>query len=292
MLNIKTQSENVVTVVGTLSELKIEQGKSTKTGKEYVSGQAKIAVDQEIKGTVTHNVITVKMFANKVTKEGRENKIYNDILGYAESFTSLAAAEDPADASRVSVTGKLEENTWKDKKTDRVINDFVVSSNFLNFAKKDVEDTAIFRMTGVVLKMTDVEYENESPKKHLEIGVVKYNGTLDILPFETINDLGTDFVSSNWNKGDTVAFTGIINSSFTVKEEIIEQAFGKPIVKRITNPTKKLYIDGGANPLEEAKSYDAGEIKLAMDERQERIAATANSTTTPTKAAKPEVDFF
>ena len=105
MLNFReSESTNSVMIAGILKELDITEAKSSE-GKEYVSCKATVKVDQEVNGKMTENEIPVRMFAMRKKKDGTNNKLYDNIVGYKEKFTALAACpeDNPGLASRVVI---------------------------------------------------------------------------------------------------------------------------------------------------------------------------------------------
>lgn len=275
MLDImKTESRNEVNITGILSELDIAEG-TTADGRDWIRGTANVQVDQETNGVVSENIIPIHMFSMRLKKDGELNKVYDIILGYKKAFTSLAAAEDPSEASRVSVSGgKLVENVWIDPSTGKERSNFQITTNFIKKTNSETEE-AKFQLSGVVIKMieeTDRE-DNPTGRLLLKFGVVKYGGKIDILTL-IAQDSAKAHIEQNWQEGDTVKVTGkVIMTQKTIKT-VEEQGFGEPIVSEKTVSSKELIIIGGsAGGLEESQSYDADSIKKACLERLQKIEA-------------------
>ena len=290
MLNIKqVESTNECVITGTLNELEIVEDK-TKDGRAYIRGTAKIKVDQEIEGKLVENIIPVSMFSMRLKKDGTENKVYDRILGYKNNLISAAAAETPAQASKITIAGKacnITENMWVDKTTGNVrTGGFSINSNFLNAKKDSDKEQAIFEMTGVVLGKRD-EMQNDEPTGRLIIsfGVITYGGKINVIDLYAA-DSAKAYIETNWNDGETVKAIGVINSSSKVIEWEEEVGFGEPIKRQRTQSRRELIITAGSpNGFEESLSYDADDVKAALAERKGRIEEMKNNAS---NAAKPK----
>ena len=74
----------------------------------------------------------------------------------------------------------------------------------------------------------------------------------------------------------------------------VEQAFGAPVIERHTVSKNELIITGGSFPLDEDKSYDSGQVKVALGERQARIKEIEDAAKAKSKPAakKPSASDF
>lgn len=274
MLNIaNTQSTNNVIIVGTLNELNIEE-KVSGEGKEYISGVASVRVDQEVGGKKVENVIPVRMFSMKYKKDGSPNAIYESISKIKDNFISLSAAETPAQASKILISGgQLQENMWLDKSTNQPKTSFQISTNFMKSAKPEDEERATFELSGVVGEIKDeMKNDEETGRLLIKFIVVGYQGKVDVIQLIAENPTAVNHIRNNWEKGDTVTLTGVINMTYTVKTWTEEQGFGEPIKRQRTESRRELIITGGSpSGLDEEYSYDMDAIKLALDDRQGRI---------------------
>lgn len=290
MLDIKkVQSTNTVTITGVLKELDIEE-KTTSDGRNYVQGKATIRVDQEISGKMVENDIPIKMFSMRLKKDGTQNSVYDGIVRMANDFTSMAASENPALASKVLITsGRIEENNWLDKQTGAPRSGFQISSNFMKKANLDDEQTATFELSGVIGNISDeIDKDGEETGRLLiKFIVIGYQGKADVVTLIAENPVAVNHIRSNWEKGDTVSLTGIINMTYKVVHWEEEQGFGEPIKRSRTESRRELIITGGSPcGLDEELSYDSDSIKLALDERTARIAALSEKKPAQTTSSK------
>lgn len=293
MLDIKkTQSTNKVTIVGMLNELEIEE-KITNDGRGYVSGKASIRVDQEIGGKKVENIIPIRMFSMKKKKDGTDNVIYERIAKLKDKMTSLAAAEEPSQASKVLITGAtLQENMWADKTTGQVKKDFQISANFMKEAKDEDEDCGVFELTGVIGNMKDEYDKNGDETGRLKISfiVIGWQGKADVIELTVENPNAVDFIKNNWELEDTVSLTGIINMTYKTETWTEEQGFGEPIKRTRTISKRELIVTGGSpSGLDEAFSYDTNDIKAALEERKIREQEIENGGKT---VKKPTTNSF
>lgn len=286
MLDIKkVESLNRVTIMGTLNELNVEE-KVSSEGKAYVQGSASIKVDQEIGGKAVENVIPVRMFAMRLKKDGGQNPIYDGIVKMREDFISAAAAETPSQVSKVVINGgQIKENMWLDKTTNQLRTSFQISSNFMKKAGADDEEKATFELSGVVGDIRDEQDKdgNDTGRLIVKFVVAGYNGRADVIQLIAENPTAVNHIRNNWEKGDTVNLSGVVNMTYTTKTWMEEQGFGEPIKRTRTESKRELIITGGSpSGLDEELSYDSDAIKLALDERQTRIdALSAKKPATP-----------
>lgn len=294
MLEITKQSDNNVNIVGTLSELEVKEG-TGRSGKDYVMVNAKIRVDQEINGEVVESEIPVQTLTMRLKKDGTENPMYARAVAYKEQFTSLAAAEDPNDASRLSITGSLEENSYYGQ--DGTLREgFKIRANFFNKAKKDEPDKATFAVTGVIGSIRDEEKNGEiTDRANVKMTLVGWNKRADVINMIAAGSAKAH-VESNWEVGDTVIAAGKINVS--QKTEIVRtpMGFGEDIEKPVTISKREILItSGSATGLEEALSYDADDVKAILADRKARLEQekqnNTNRTASQTKVSMKDLGF-
>lgn len=287
MLNIKkNESINEFTIVGVLNEIKVSEGTSNKTNDQYIGIDAQIRVDQEIDGNQEENIIPVKLFSSRHKKDGGLNSNYDRLKGYAEKLQSIGSVDDPSKASRVSLTAKISENSFAGR-DGRVVTDWQLSTNFLNNAKGDEDETARFVVTGVVgKKFQELDREgNETGRLVVRLAVIGYNGKANIIDFYASGSKA-DHIDRYWEQGDTVKAAGIIAVTKKVVHKEEEMGFGDPIVNEYTVPRKELIITKGSRAgLDESESYDADEVKTSIDERNAYIESLKEGAKKSTSAA-------
>lgn len=297
MLNIKeTESKNIVEVTGILNELEVTTGTSKKTNKDYVSATAKIRLDQDINGVVTENIIPVGFYANKLKNDGTENKMYKRILEYGQTLISATAAEDPSMASKVKISGaSLTENAYYRQDGTLVEKNFAIRGSFINKQRDTDEEGATFEVSGVVGKMlNEVDKDGqETGRLFVDFIIIGYNGVAHVIRM-VAEGASKAHIENNWNQGDTVNVNGKINMYSSIRIVKEEQGFGEPIERKIPEFRQELVIIGGSKyGLDEAYSYDSGDVKVAIDERAAYLKSLeqAKKATTTSTAKKPNFGF-
>lgn len=293
MLDIfKTESENEVYVSGILNELEITEGE-TKDGRGWIRGRASIRVDQDIKGVMSENIIPVDMFSMKKKSDGSDNMVYERILGYRDRFTSLAAAEDESEASRITISnGRLEENAWVDKTSGEIRSTFRISGNFLNKAKDGDKEKATYAVKGVIGGMRPELDRNgdETGRLIVKFIVIGWAGKVNLVDMYA-DGSARQFIETNWNQGDTVTVTGRINMTYKVETWLEEQGFGEPIERTRTVSKRELVITGGSpSGLDEDESFDADSVSTGLAKRKEEQEAMKIAT--KKSAPKKKVEDF
>ena len=222
-----------------------------------------------------------------------DNPNYNRILGYKDTFTSLAAAEKPENASRITVAANIGENMWVDAQTKELRTNFRISSNFINKARETDEEKASFELSGVVGKITP-EFDkdgNETGRIVVKFIIVQFGGKTDIIDLIAA-DTAKAHIETNWSEGDTVKAVGVINMKQKTVTWTESQGFGEPVKRTRTESSRELIITGGsAGGLEDMFSYDADDIKAALNERQKRIEELKNGANKPAPAPASTPNF-
>lgn len=283
MLEITRQSDNEVNVCGLLSELEVVEGITT-DGRGWAKSVAKVRVDQDINGTLTENEVAVTFFSMEKKKDGGHNKLYDSIIQQKEKFISAAAAEDESQATRVSIVGTLDENTYYT--ADGVErNGFQISAKFLNKAKPADKEKATFMVSGVVAnKKPEIKNDEETGRLIVQMVVIGYGGKANVINM-IADGSAAKFIEQKWEVGDTVNVSGKFNVNFKTVVIKEEQGFGEPIERERTVSNKELIITGGSPAgLEEAFSYDADDIKVALANRKTYLEETKEKTLKKAKA--------
>lgn len=297
MLDIKkVQSTNNVNVVGILNTMDIEK-RVTKDGRDYITGNLTIKVDQEYHGQLYENEIPIRMFSMKTKRDGNINPIYASIESLPENFTSLAAAEDPTQATKVSIRGsRIGENNYLDKNG---INrhTFQINTNFVNKASQNDTEMATWELSGVVGNIQD-EYDkngDETGRAIIKLVVVGYLGRVEVVDLIADDSYAPGVVNhfrSNIEKGDTILVQGLINMTHKTTTYYEEMGFGEPLKRTKTETKRELIITGSSTALDEELSYDNDSIKIALDDRATRISAMAEKKPEPPKKKTNNISDF
>ena len=289
------QSENIVKIEGILAETDLEEKRFLKNGaqQEAIGGSITIRVNQKIGEREVISDVPVYMFATKLTRKGTMNPAYENIKNIKDNYTSIAAS-DEEHADRVRITnGDIRMNEYYGR-NGNLVSFPRINASFIQRVKETEEfnPKAEFTCTAVVLKQ-DYELDreqNETGRYLLQTAVVQYGDKLDVVPFIVENKKAINYISSNWESGNTVRMTGRLNFSYRVVRDVKENAFGDPVIDERTISTSELIITGGSEPIEGEGSYDAAEIKNGLAARMASLEEMKNKANTK-KAPAPSNSF-
>lgn len=260
------QALNKVTIVGTLKEKKLEIGE-TKEHKKYISGELVIATSK----TSFHRV---HIFANQKTKDGKDNKMFKSYTTINDKYLSEAGIIEQqipdVEPTKVKVAGELSVNDYYNN--DQLFSTVQIRGKFINRIRPEEEyiPQAKFDTEMYIENIKPETKNDEETDRAIVTGIIPIYGG-KVIPIDFITDLEdgvTDFVTSNFDKGDTVDFWGdIVNEIVTTTKK--KKGFGKANEDVITTTKRELLITGGnPEPYEEEKAYDSETIKKALAERE------------------------
>lgn len=282
------QAKNEVFIEGILAESNIKTGVSASTNKPYIRGEVKILVNQKVDQEVVESLIPVRMFAMKFKNDGKPNPAYEAIERVQDSFISIAAAGNIADADAVRITrGTINENIFVPKGSDKEVSFPEIQANFISRINRATLNPLTRFSVNVAISSIKEEVKHDEPTGALVLRgcVAQYGDRLDLIDFKVYKDNAKSHIESHWSKGDTVNIQGFINfSSKTEYTEEEESGFGEPILTPKTTTVRELVITSGSpEPFDEERAYTKAELNKALDERLARI-----SEETSKKAAEAE----
>lgn len=282
---------NVVKIEGILSEIELETKTFTKNNVETnaVGGVIKVRVNTPINGVDSELEIPVHMFAAQYTNAGTPNPAYDSIMRIMNEYVSIAAAGlDKADRVRIT-KGTIQMNEYYGQDGKLVSFPRVNASFVTKVKKEECTPKAEFTMTfmvgkkGYVLDKDGIETEKYSITGMLP----QYGGKIDVVPLYAFNPGVIDAVSNYWNEGDTVKAAGKLNFTSKVEEKVINPGFGESYVDTRTISVSELVITGGnPNPLEGEFAINYDDVKVALEERKDRLAASKEKASNKGAAGK------
>ena len=289
------QSENIVKIEGILAETDLEEKKFLKDGKqtEAIGGSITIRVEQKIGEKDVVSDVPVHMFATKFTKKGTANPAYENIKNIKDNYVSIAAS-DEAHADKVRITnGDIRMNEYYGR-NGNLVSFPRINASFVQRVRESEEfmPKAEFTCTAVVLQQ-DYELDkeqNETGRYLLKTAIVQYGDRLDVVPFVVESKKAINYISSNWESGNTVRINGKLNFSFKVIREVKESAFGDPAVDERTISTSELIVTGGSDPIEGEGSYNSEDIRAGLAKRIANLETLKNKANTK-KAPTPATSF-
>lgn len=298
MLDIKkVESDNYFNIIGTLNEIEVKEGTSAAKNDQWISCTLQVRVDQEIDGKTTENIIPVNLYAMRHKSNSTElNTNYDRIVDYKENLISLGSCEKGKEnfASKVAITASIRENTFYTK-TGEEVNDWRLSTNFVNNWRASDEEGARFQVTGVVVKKFRETNRDgdETGRLIIKLCLIGYAGKANVIEFCAYGTKA-DYIDQHWNKGDTIKCAGFITMTNKIVETKEDTGFGDPIITRRTETRRELVIDRGSGEgLDEGHSYDADDIRVALDERKAELvkAQAAAKEKKPVKASNIDLGF-
>lgn len=270
---------NVVKIEGILSEIDIEYKDFKKNGVDTkaIGGVIKVRVNTAINGADTELEIPVHMFAAQLTNAGAPNPAYESIERVMNEYVSIAASDiDHADRVRIT-KGQIQMNEYYGQ-DERLISFPRITASFVTKIKKEeCKPKAEFNVTFMVGKAGyELDRDGVETNKYKVTGMVpQFGGKVDVVPFFAYNAGVIDAVSQYWNEGDTVKATGKLNFTSKTETRMVEVDFGEPTEETRTISVSELVITGGSStPLEGEFAIDYDDIKAALEDRKERLAAS------------------
>lgn len=265
------EAVNEVFIEGVLKEKTIELATiDTEQGKaDVIRGELVIATDD----ISEHRV---RVFANKLTKEKKENAVYKGLKTVMDEYVSIAEAlkqgltADAADKVRIT-KGKLGLNEFYTPNGE--LRSFpTVTTNFINRVdeSKGYNPKAEFSIEMFFKSLTKEVKDGEETGRLIVEGIVPlYGGTVIPLKFVANDPDIVDYLDTNYEAGKTSKVWGeLVNTVEVIKKE--EKGFGKAKETITTKTLHELVITGGEEEMydeDDEKSYSIDVIKKALAER-------------------------
>ncbi|MGV7065769.1 hypothetical protein [Bacillus velezensis] len=262
MLENKTvlrEASNVVTIEGTLAEVRHTEWKSGKG--------LNIELDIEVAPNEVH---TVKGFSKYKKADGTDNAIAKGYQTIISEYKSIAEhGRDEADKVRIT-QGKIGLNEYYSQGILKAYPQ--LTTNFVNRldANEEFNPRAEFDVELFVKNVTEEKVKGE------ETGRVNLNGYIPlyggkVIPFEfVVTKEGSHYVENNYEKGSTVNVFGKIINFKEQKVTTKAAAFGEDKKEITTNSKREYLITGGNDPYDEdsKNAFNADAIKKALTERE------------------------
>jgi len=262
---------NEVFIEGILKEKNLEL--TTINGE---NGKQDVIRGEVVISTSSNSEHKVRIFANKLTKEKKDNPIYKGLVTVMDEYMSIAdvlkLGQSADTATKVRITkGRLGLNEYYTPAEE--LKSFpAVSTNFLNRVDetKGYNPKAEFTLEMFFKSMKkEVKNSEETGRVIVEGIIPMYGGAVAPITFIVADSDTVDYLETNYEVGKTGKVWGeIINTVETTVK--IEKGFGKAKEKTITNTLHELTLTGGEEEQydeEDEKSYSVDIIKKAMAER-------------------------
>lgn len=251
------QSFNQVNIEGWMNSKTIKEG--SKNGKDYISGKVEVRLDET-------NIIEVEMFANKFTKEGKENSIYKGIQTIDKEYVAATDVENWKEAQKVRVkNGQVRVNDFV--KNNEVISAVKYGSNFMNRVTDEFNPHAKISLE-IIFKGTREEMKNEEStgRGYLDGFIVDYSGNMQPISF-VVPKKYWGKVEDKFEKGETLYVACDIVNTAETKTIKTEMEIGEDEEKIITRNIKERVITGIKRVDNDERIYSKGDIKEGMVKR-------------------------
>lgn len=251
------QSFNQVNIEGWMNSKTIKEG--SKNEKDYISGKIEVRLDET-------NIIEVEMFANKFTKEGKENSIYKGIQTIDKEYVAATDVENWKEAQKVRVkNGQVRVNDFV--KNNEVISAVKYGSNFMNRVTDEFNPHAKISLE-IIFKGTREEMKNEEPtgRGYLDGFIVDYSGNMQPISF-VVGEKIWNKIDGEFEKGETLYIACNIANTVETKTVKTEMQFGEDEEKVVVRNIKERVITGIKRVDSDEKIYSKGDIKEGMVKR-------------------------
>ena len=282
----------------------VQNQASQNFGKEFISGNIEVAVDEE--GLV---VIPVHFtYVVEMTNSGNKNATYGNLERIINGKTWIENGKDEALKVRIDTALSLNEFYVQEGSNERLVSNKVNEGGFVTIISElgPEAERNTFAADMLITNVTRVEADPERniDKDYLIVKGAIFNFRNNLLPMDFIvrNESGMDYFESlNASQSDPVLTKvwGKINCGSSIREIHEETAFGDEAVRTferkirewiITGASKVPYDFGDESILtmaEVTKAAQDREITLAdiKRRRDEYQASKAATVTQETKAA-------
>ena len=266
------QGVNKIVCTGVLAEKDIHEGKDN-NGRTTLEGYISVKVDDI-------NQVRFNIRVSAVKNDGTSNPAYENISKFNNDAKSIAEVGIES-ATKVDIrNGQL--NPYHSTQSGRDV--FGYRTSFISVYRGSEEDWNPTVTANIELYVKgifpEMDKEGEETGRAIIKGVLAtYNGVelVDlIVPSE--DDFANKVLDGIIEVGQTYEFfADIINNRVEIVKEI-PTILGKPRIDKSYDYKNELIVTGCSEPKPEGLAYDSDAIKLALQEREERIKESSNKT--------------
>ena len=272
---ITTQSTNKINIYGKVLDITFGEG-TLSTGSQYERATLTIRVEQTYDGRTDISEIPVGVFATPHTRGGAANPVWDTMQSIKTLKTAQNVGLENADSIRIK-GGQLRENNFVAKNSGQLITGWQLSTSFITkgAGQNPVKDIASFQFDLFILDMHDELDRDDDTTGRLVVkgGIVKYDGSLDVVEFIVEDPAKIDFISRNWEVNQTVNAEGRIRVTSQVENVAGKHSsWGEELPNETTRTVKELIITSGSDEgYEEEFAYDPDDIRKAFNIRKAMI---------------------
>lgn len=283
------QAENQCTIEGILSEVNLTEGVGKQSKKDYIMGEIKVKTIVPINGVDTELEIPVRVFSNRLKKDGGLNPAFDSIKKIGEMTSLAACGGDMSQADYIRFeNASIQMNEYYNK-NDQLVSFPTVRGTFARKVDRSKYiPTADFSNVIVVGGFKEeTDREGNLTGRLIVKGVLpQWGGVVDVVDYVVASEAAKTHISTFWQKGDTVRVAGVVNFSTTTETQIVEMGFGEPEVKHKTRSVSELLITKGSQGALDAEfAYDPDDISEALTKRQARLNELKTNSTKKAEVA-------
>ena len=261
------QSYNKIEIEGWVNKKNIEE--KNNEGKEFISGTIEIRTSET-------NIVPISLYANKYTKENKENSVYKGIRTIKNDYIDSTEVETWKEADKVRLNlGQIRSHDYvgKDKEIHTNLN---YITNFVNRINSDKFEPKSKFACEIIYKGTREETRNgdETGRGFIDGFIVDYNGKLQPV-FFVVGEKMWNKVEDRFEPGETLYIHGDIVEDVVEKTIEKEVEFGENEIRVIKISIHERQVRG-IDRVDDEKTYNKKDIKKALEQRQKDLEDLKN----------------
>ena len=272
---------NQVAIQGTLIKKEVSQG-TNKNGSDYLGIELTIRTGE-------NEEHIVRMYSNRLTKNGQVSKIYESMETVAKEYLSAdMQGVGIENADKVSIrNGEISINRYMDKMGE-LRESRRLTTKFCSRVEGEIEGKSEFALAGVVESVVPkMNMEDEVELLKLTLIVPKgYNNLIDKVEVVVRDTSFFDYIEENFTKGVVVRVGGkVVNRVEKTVQEVPATGFGQmPQLSEKTVRVSELLAEGGMilYGAEETEFFTEEEITKGLElfnQQIEELKSTKVDTT-------------
>lgn len=283
--NQKKYINNII-IKGILAEKNLEI-KTTKTGKEYITGTIVVKTGE-------NSLHKLKVNTYKLKKDGTVNSMFTGLVTAMETHKSIATHGDEADAVEVKAKLDIEDYKGRDGQMVKYVSRVVNSCSRIDKATLEPEAKGTVHII-IDRALMEVNKEGEETGRAIVKGYCKqFTGAVFPVDFVIENPKGVErIMQSDIEKSVVIQSSIRLDYSVIKTTRVTEYDFGEDQVETFEKTVNEIIITG-LKIAEEKLQISLEEFNKALTERQIMLDEKMNEVketapTTRTTAAKAPV---
>lgn len=268
---------------------------SANYGKEFISGEINVAVDED-----GLNVIPVHF--SYVTRDGNKKATFDVLEKIIEDKNLSWIVGGKDNAMKINISGNIGINDFMPQNSNEIVSTVRVEGGFAKEVQslpENEKERHKFKTDMVINKITHIEADEEKKidKDYVKVGGVIFNFKNEIIPvsYAIRDEKGMDYFESLDISVSNPVYTqvwGKINCMTIKLEKVTDSAFGEPEVQVYENKSKEYLITGCNIDPYDFGSEDvmtAEELKAAAQAREVKLAEIKSDSSKRSQTKKESV---